>query len=92
MCKGTRVVKLCDRWFCATGDFVTPCIPPGVGLGDRGVQAGPDGVVNDDGVSTHYCLVAIGRLQVTSTPNSSDLAGSNSNNGKKNQFFCSIFC
>lgn len=27
----------------------------------------------------HCCLVAIGRLQVTSTPNTSDLAGSNSN-------------
>lgn len=29
--------------------------------------------------STHCCLVAIGRLQVTSTPNTSDLTGSNSN-------------
>lgn len=29
----------------------------------------------------HCCLVAIGRLQVTSTPNTSDLAGSNSNAG-----------
>ncbi|XP_054279287.1 aryl hydrocarbon receptor nuclear translocator homolog isoform X3 [Macrosteles quadrilineatus] len=28
---------------------------------------------------THCCLVAIGRLQVTSTPNTSDLAGANSN-------------
>ncbi|CAL7939024.1 unnamed protein product [Xylocopa violacea] len=55
----------------------------GVGLADReaaGVQVGPDGVVSDENVSTHCCLVAIGRLQVTSTPNSSDLAGSNSNN------------
>ncbi|XP_011863101.1 PREDICTED: aryl hydrocarbon receptor nuclear translocator homolog isoform X4 [Vollenhovia emeryi] len=54
--------------------------PTGVGLGDRGpggVQSGPDGV--DENASTHCCLVAIGRLQVTSTPNSSDLAGSNSN-------------
>ncbi|XP_011863098.1 PREDICTED: aryl hydrocarbon receptor nuclear translocator homolog isoform X2 [Vollenhovia emeryi] len=62
-----------------TGDFVPPCVP-GVGLGDRGpggVQSGPDGV--DENASTHCCLVAIGRLQVTSTPNSSDLAGSNSN-------------
>ncbi|XP_039310047.1 aryl hydrocarbon receptor nuclear translocator homolog isoform X3 [Solenopsis invicta] len=60
-----------------TGDFVTPCVP-GVGLGDRsGVQTGPDGV--DENASTHCCLVAIGRLQVTSTPNNSDLAGSNSN-------------
>ncbi|CAL7939026.1 unnamed protein product [Xylocopa violacea] len=64
------------------GDFVPPCVP-GVGLADReaaGVQVGPDGVVSDENVSTHCCLVAIGRLQVTSTPNSSDLAGSNSNN------------
>lgn len=29
--------------------------------------------------SSHCCLVAIGRLQVTSTPNTSDLSGSNSN-------------
>ncbi|XP_043483669.1 aryl hydrocarbon receptor nuclear translocator homolog isoform X2 [Leptopilina heterotoma] len=60
-----------------SGDFVPQCVP-GVGLGDRGGQPGPDGVVGDDN-STHYCLVAIGRLQVTSTPNTSDLAGSNSN-------------
>ncbi|XP_011642938.1 aryl hydrocarbon receptor nuclear translocator homolog isoform X3 [Pogonomyrmex barbatus] len=56
--------------------------PTGVGLGDRGpggVQTGPDGVVTDENASTHCCLVAIGRLQVTSTPNSSDLADSNSN-------------
>lgn len=54
-----------------------------MGLGDRGgVQTGPDGVVTDENTSTHCCLVAIGRLQVTSTPNSSDLAGSNSNSGK----------
>jgi len=56
-----------------------------VGLGDRGpggIQTGPDGVVTDENASTHCCLVAIGRLQVTSTPNSSDLAGSNSNSGK----------
>ncbi|XP_035220110.1 aryl hydrocarbon receptor nuclear translocator homolog isoform X2 [Stegodyphus dumicola] len=30
--------------------------------------------------SSHCCLVAIGRLQVTSTPNNSDLMGSNSSN------------
>ncbi|XP_014613540.1 aryl hydrocarbon receptor nuclear translocator homolog isoform X3 [Polistes fuscatus] len=56
--------------------------PTGVGLGDRGpggVQTGPDGVVTDESSSTHCCLVAIGRLQVTSTPNTNDLAGSNSN-------------
>lgn len=35
--------------------------------------------VEEDG--THCCLVAIGRLQVTSTPNTTDLAGSNSNAG-----------
>ena len=73
-----------DSSFYAVGDFVPPCVP-GMGLADReaaGVQVGPDGVVTDDNVSTHCCLVAIGRLQVTSTPNSSDLAGSNSNNGK----------
>lgn len=29
--------------------------------------------------SSHCCLVAIGRLQVTSTPNTSDLTGANSN-------------
>ncbi|XP_011150739.1 aryl hydrocarbon receptor nuclear translocator homolog isoform X2 [Harpegnathos saltator] len=53
--------------------------PTGVGLGDRGgVQAGPDSVT-DENASTHCCLVAIGRLQVTSTPNNSDLTGSNSN-------------
>ncbi|XP_060828498.1 aryl hydrocarbon receptor nuclear translocator homolog isoform X3 [Bombus pascuorum] len=62
------------------GDFVPPCVP-GMGLADReAVQVGHDGVVADENVSTHCCLVAIGRLQVTSTPNSSDLAGSNSNN------------
>ncbi|XP_014259945.1 aryl hydrocarbon receptor nuclear translocator homolog [Cimex lectularius] len=33
--------------------------------------------VEDDG--SHCCLVAIGRLQVTSTPNTTDLSGSNSN-------------
>ena len=31
---------------------------------------------DDDG--SHCCLVAIGRLQVTSTPNSTDLMGNNS--------------
>lgn len=35
---------------------------------------------NEDDVHTsHCCLVAIGRLQVTSTPNTSDLSGSSSN-------------
>ena len=52
-----------------------------MGLGDRGVKPGPDGVVSDK-VSTHYCLVAIGRLQVTSTTNTSDLNDSNSKSGK----------
>lgn len=36
-----------------------------------------DRALEEDG--THCCLVAIGRLQVTSTPNTSDLSGSNSN-------------
>ncbi|OAD53240.1 Aryl hydrocarbon receptor nuclear translocator like protein [Eufriesea mexicana] len=60
----------------ANGDFVPPCVP-GMGLVDReaaGVQVGPDGVITEENNSTHCCLVAIGRLQVTSTPNSSDLA------------------
>lgn len=44
-----------------------------------GVQM--DRMESDDGHGgTHCCLVAIGRLQVTSTPNTSDLMGSNSNN------------
>lgn len=34
----------------------------------------------DDG--THCCLVAIGRLQVTSTPNTSDMSGANNNCGQ----------
>ncbi|XP_037031345.1 aryl hydrocarbon receptor nuclear translocator homolog isoform X1 [Bradysia coprophila] len=34
----------------------------------------------EDDMHAHCCLVAIGRLQVTSTANSSDLAGGNSNN------------
>lgn len=43
--------------------------------------------------SGHCCLVAIGRLQVTSTPNISDLAGSNSNAGKSNFFiFFANYC
>nr|XP_018902279.1 PREDICTED: aryl hydrocarbon receptor nuclear translocator homolog isoform X1 [Bemisia tabaci] len=40
------------------------------------------GVQMDRGVeeeSKHFCLVAIGRLQLTSTPNASDLSGGNSN-------------
>ncbi|XP_063238983.1 aryl hydrocarbon receptor nuclear translocator homolog isoform X4 [Bacillus rossius redtenbacheri] len=44
--------------------------PTGVQM-DRGAD--------DDGHSSHCCLVAIGRLQVTSTPNTSDMGGSNSN-------------
>lgn len=43
--------------------------------------------VEEDG--THCCLVAIGRLQVTSTPNTTDLTGSNSNAGKKHKL---IYC
>lgn len=37
-----------------------------------------DRQTEDDLHSSHCCLVAIGRLQVTSTPNTSDLTGSNS--------------
>lgn len=44
----------------------------------------PSGVPMDrlegDDHSNNCCLVAIGRLQVTSTPNSADLMGSNNNN------------
>lgn len=43
--------------------------------GLSGVQM--ERTVDEDG--SHCCLVAIGRLQVTSTPNTSDLAGTNSN-------------
>ncbi|XP_076681492.1 aryl hydrocarbon receptor nuclear translocator homolog tgo isoform X2 [Andrena cerasifolii] len=64
-----------------TGEFVPPYIPD-VDLGDRGAggQGRADGVGGNQNASNNCCLVAIGRLQVTSTPNSSDLAGSNSNN------------
>nr|CAH0110764.1 unnamed protein product [Daphnia galeata] len=44
--------------------------PSGVPM-DRGVD-------DDSHSGSHCCLVAIGRLQVTSTPNTSDLVGSNS--------------
>lgn len=49
----------------------------------------PSGVPMDRGVDedshsgSHCCLVAIGRLQVTSTPNTSDLVGSSSASGNK---------
>ena len=39
-----------------------------------GVQMDRD---SDENSSTHCCLVGIGRLQVTSTPNCSDLMGPN---------------
>ncbi|KAJ8979898.1 hypothetical protein NQ317_017521 [Molorchus minor] len=42
-----------------------------------GVQL--DRQTEDDIHSSHCCLVAIGRLQVTSTPNTSDMSGSSSN-------------
>jgi len=35
---------------------------------------------NDEHGSNHCCLVAIGRLQVTSMPNSNDIMGSNATN------------
>jgi aryl hydrocarbon receptor nuclear translocator len=38
-----------------------------------------DRAADDDGHASHCCLVAIGRLQVTSTPNTSDLSGANNN-------------
>lgn len=44
--------------------------PSGVPM-DRGVD-------DDSHSGSHCCLVAIGRLQVTSTPNTSDMVGSNS--------------
>lgn len=50
--------------------------PTGVPI-DRGMD-------DDAHSGSHCCLVAIGRLQVTSTPNTSDLVGSNSNAGKLN--------
>lgn len=51
--------------------------PSGVPM-DRGVD-------DDSHSGSHCCLVAIGRLQVTSTPNTSDLVGSNSAAGA---FYC----
>ncbi|CAG0896837.1 unnamed protein product [Darwinula stevensoni] len=47
--------------------------PVGLGM-DRG------GGDDDPSAPSHCCLVAIGRLQVPSTPNTSDLIGSSSNN------------
>ncbi|KDR13789.1 Aryl hydrocarbon receptor nuclear translocator-like protein, partial [Zootermopsis nevadensis] len=44
---------------------------------EQGVQM--DRGADDDGHASHCCLVAIGRLQVTSTPNTSDLSGANNN-------------
>lgn len=41
------------------------------------IERGLDG--EDGHHGSHFCLVAIGRLQVTSTPDTSDLMGSNSN-------------
>lgn len=49
----------------------------------------PSGVPMDRGMDddahsgSHCCLVAIGRLQVTSTPNTSDLVGSTSTAGTR---------
>ncbi|XP_046399631.1 aryl hydrocarbon receptor nuclear translocator homolog isoform X2 [Ischnura elegans] len=43
-----------------------------------GVQIDRGGGDEEGHASSHCCLVAIGRLQVTSTPNTSDLSGSNS--------------
>nr|WPW46125.1 juvenile hormone receptor methoprene-tolerant protein [Diaphorina citri] len=53
-----------------TGQFDNPlAAPTGVQIDTR--------VVDEDGA--HCCLVAIGRLQVTSTPNTNDLAGGSNN-------------
>lgn len=40
-------------------------------------------VQDDENHASHCCLVAIGRLQVTSTPNTSDLSGANNNAGEE---------
>ncbi|XP_071034655.1 aryl hydrocarbon receptor nuclear translocator homolog isoform X4 [Parasteatoda tepidariorum] len=48
----------------------TDFLPPGVQIDRMDPEDGHGG--------SHCCLVAIGRLQVTSTPNNSDLMGSNS--------------
>jgi len=40
------------------------------------------GGAEEGGHATSQCLVAIGRLQVTSSPNSNDLLGSNSNSNE----------
>lgn len=53
--------------------------PSGVPM-DRGVD-------DDSHSGSHCCLVAIGRLQVTSTPNTSDLVGSSSNSGKGHSIY-----
>ncbi|XP_071965704.1 aryl hydrocarbon receptor nuclear translocator 2-like isoform X2 [Antedon mediterranea] len=45
-----------------------------------GVNLEQQDVENDGQCSNHYCLVAIGRLQVTSTPNCSDLGGASTPN------------
>ncbi|KAL7287711.1 hypothetical protein TKK_0018100 [Trichogramma kaykai] len=57
-----------------TGDFVPPPIPTGVG------NVVPNDGMGGDENANHYCLVAIGRLQVTSTPNTSENAQANSPN------------
>lgn len=43
----------------------------------QGVQL--DRQTEDEMHASHCCLVAIGRLQVTSTPNTSDMSGSSGN-------------
>lgn len=58
--------------------FITKREDYNIGFCVAGVQM--ERAVEEDG--THCCLVAIGRLQVTSTPNTSDLSGANSNNGE----------
>jgi hypothetical protein len=43
----------------------------------------PSNEADDPSGNSHHCLVAIGRLQVNSTPNTNDLVGSVATNGEK---------
>lgn len=57
--------------------------PSGVQMIDRSMGGGGDHQGGEDGHSSaanNCCLVAIGRLQVTSMPNTGDLMGSNASN------------
>lgn len=64
-----------------TGGFDNPlATPTGVQIDSR--------VVDDDGA--HCCLVAIGRLHITSTPNTNDLAGGTNNSEFISRLFAHI--